>query len=1001
MMLSLGDLESPDQGIPRTREQRQIMTELTEVRTHGRSRAVLLYGRGGIGKTQLVRQLPKAYSGEGVIWLDPVDVDDSQHWLLSNLELYVANTLDPGRQYFGRYHDFMSELPRHRLAPTSREMVLDHLNRIKAIFTECYRAYIEGTGNSVVITFDTIEAIRGMYLLSTLTRWIKELPSTLFILAGRALPRAVDWMDPVRKALEESSPSRTSLAEPAPGMSVTAIPLREFNITNCRAYLAPIREEGGLTEDDTEKLVHLTQGHPLWLAFTVDYLGRIGRPAEMDAPLEDIRQDLPYHGSFTYEGAERGESFRRHLVAPYRNADFWHEAIKRLAVVRESVSQPIWQQLMADRLLAASAMDTNRAWQELREIPWIRLRANKRYVTLHDAVAEELAQRVISIEDSDQRWRRSLWRTATGIYAERADELARQLADRLPDIDSRLQELNGAKQGAAAGDEATWAEASLIHEVAELDRWQQELNQLRAAQLFYQLLFEFEAGSSRFVELMGDARKRYDVLFEDLLAFQMQRFLPGGADEKTLGDTVGAAIASFRRWLAHDGMESHVKIGLTMADYLVDRGQAEAALSLLSRIPEPTDHLSRYRLHNLRGNSCLRISRRVREAGDHFEQALAEAGQLPAPDRYRYSADAHKELGFYYRNIGHWTNADHAYGLARRDIAQTLSPGGPVLDSDREEMASIHTNWAYLKGIGGRYDDGINLVESAITVRHRLHRRRAEGISLSVKGEVYRYQRQFKAAWDAYSEAEQLFGETSWSWLGVIYQEQAICLLQAVQADVRLLDLAADPIEEAESRILESLKICRTVNVRYYPSALNRAGRVFGSQDPDRGLSYLLLAADKAQELSDGWFLLSSLTEYAELCYRAASDKKDPSYLDRISLVTERWQEPEIAELEFPELRGRWQVLQGHLATQKAIAGEHAMFDVALENYREGFPLITHGWVGSYGRSAIHGEFKKFSDLVWRLPQEVRTHWLEELYRSWGEQSESATQLLARLEELY
>ena len=75
-------------------------------------------------------------------------------------------------------------------------------------------------------------------------------------------------------------------------------------------------------------------------------------------------------------------------------------------------------------------------------------------------------------------------------------------------------------------------------------------------------------------------------------------------------------------------------------------------------------------------------------------------------------------------------------------------------------------NWAYVKGIGGRYNDGINLVDSAITVRGRLGRRHEQAISYSVKGDVYRYQRQFKDAWEAYAEAEQLFGDTSPSWLG-------------------------------------------------------------------------------------------------------------------------------------------------------------------------------------------------------------------------------------------
>jgi hypothetical protein len=60
-----------------------------------------------------------------------------------------------------------------------------------------------------------------------------------------------------------------------------------------------------------------------------------------------------------------------------------------------------------------------------------------------------------------------------------------------------------------------------------------------------------------------------------------------------------------------------------------------------------------------------------------------------------------------------------------------------------------------------------------------------------------------------------------------------------------------------------------------------------------------------------------------------------------------------------------------------------------------------HGWVGSYGASAIPGEFRRFRDLVLKLPPEIRAHWRREMYRSWSGEGVSATQLLARLEELY
>jgi len=970
--------------VPRSEEERRIVGEAAEVRATGHSRTVLLYGRGGTGKTRLVRHLAEIDQDPKVVWLEPIDVDDSQHWLLSNLEQHVADELDPDRRYFGPYHAYVSELPRQRLMPVSRDMVLDRLNRIKAVFTECYKNYIDGTGNTVVITFDTIEAIRGMYLPRTLTRWMKVLPGTLFILAGRPLDSIGDQRGPIRAALED-----------APlGMDVTVVPLTEFDVEDCREYLVPISKEANLSEEETEKLVHLTQGHPLWLAFTVDYLAEIGIPEEADASLAEIKADLPYHGDATVAGHERAESFKRRLVAPYQDADFWHEAIRYLAVVRESVSEPIWLELMAGRPLPADIAELRQAWDELRAIQWVRQRANRNYVTLHDAVAEELAQRVIDLHDADQRWRQELWRKAAGIYAGQARELESRLAERQAAVDSRLRALERAKK-----DRSSSEEAALIADVADLDRWQQELNQLRAAHLFYQLLCDSREGSQQFVSLLSQARERHDVLFEDLVVFQMQRFMPGGADQHTLGDTVGAAIGSFREWLSREGRDSHVDIGLEMADYFVDRGQPDAALNVLDHLPVPSDRERRYRLRNLQGNACMRVPGRVREGGERFQEALIEAHGFPLPDRHQYSADAYKELGFYYRNIGRWNHADEAYAKARAASSEALSLGGR--ESDLVEMASIQTNWAYVKGIGGKYDDGINLVDSAIIIRGRLKRPHEQAISYSVSGDIFRYQRQFKKAWEAYAMAEELFGETSWSWLGVIYQKQAICLYQSIPAGVQLLLPPKNPVELAESLILDSLDLCRVLNARAYPSALNRAGRIFGSKDPDRGLGYLEEGAERAQALSDGWFWLANLIEYAELCYRAWSGGGNERYIELIPPVAGKLRETETAELEFPELRGRWNVLQGHLAINRALAGDEDALEVALENYRIGFPLVTHGWVGSYGASVIPEEFTKFRELVWKLPPETRAHWRRVLDRSWSGQEEYTTQLLARLVELY
>jgi hypothetical protein len=973
--------------IPRAAEQHRIFEEAAKVRETGKSRAVLLYGRGGTGKTRLLRRLPDFSRDPEIVCLPPIDVDDSQHWLLSNLERYVADKLDPEKNYFQPFIDYVDALPRHGLTPTSREAVLSHLNAIKETFVQCYSSYLKETGKSVVITFDTIEAIRGMYLLRALTRWIKGLPGTLFILAGRSADD--DPQDPVRAGLEE----------PPLSMEVSTIRLGHFSLQDGLEYLASLGKMVKLPEGGAEKLVYLAQGNPLWLALAVDYVATQDMPKATQDSLDDIKRDLPYHDDPTTAGRERVESFKSQLMAPYKAMDFWHVSIKRLAVVRESISQPIWEVLMADRPLPAGVADFSQAWHTLGEREWIRHRANRRYVTLHDAVAEELAHRVITFHDFSMDERRALWRSAARLYEDQASKLELLLNAEQPAVDERLRELDAWKQNHDPAQEAPADEARLIRDVARLDNHRQELHQLEAARLVYEILSDHSAGARLFVRLMRGAMSRHEVLFEDLLAFQMQRFLPGGTDENAVADTVAAAAAQVRKWLSDEGRECYIDVGLEMADYLFHREQHAAALRLLGQLPVPADHKRRYRLCNLQADASLRIPGQVRESGEYFDEALAEARKMPPPDRDRYIADAYKELGFYYRNIGHWENADEAYQEARDAISRV--PSSEESDSDLAQKASIYTNWAYLKGIGGKYDEGINFVETAITLRRKLGMRHGQAISLSVKGEVLRYHRQFKEAWDAYVEAEALFQElNSWSWLGAIYQEQAICLIQAIPAKVQLLE-PQQTIQRAESLILRSLELCSELNVRAYPAALNRAGRIFGEQNPDRGLKYLEEGAARAEEISDGWFWMANLIEYAELCYRAWDKTGEPRYREKISDIGGKLLKAQ-RHLEFQELMGRWYLLQAHLAVRDGLAMKNeGKLNEALREYMRGFPLIMHGWVGSYGAStAIPEEFRKFSALAAQLPPEIRATWKEELRRSWSEQDESTIQLIARLEEL-
>ena len=970
--------------IPRDEESR-ILAAVARVLETGRSEAVLLYGQGGVGKTRLVRALAQREAAGPVTWLEPIDLDDPEYWLLTNLQANIARQLDhldPAGEYFVRYIEYLAQSPKQSREHVTPEAVVSHISHVRRIFLECYTNYVEGTERPVVIAFDSVEAIRGMGLLITLTReWMAALPRTVFILAGRPAPNGADASDPISEYLRD----------PQQPMPVTTVTLGSFPRPTAERYLADSGVAEGLTYEQREKLVLLTRGHPLWLAHTVAFLSERGMPEEAKADLSAIERDISFDGPMTERGKQLHEEYKRRVLSVYRDAEFWHEVVLRLAVVRQSVNEAIWQQLMSDRAFPESPAGAPTAWQQLQTMPWIRSRANGRYVTLHDAVAEELAVTMIPAQDEDGQLRRRLWRRADEIFgAQIADE--ERLTGDSEKLDSRRQ-LAGAPAPTAP----------IAQEATKVDEEKREVDQLKASQFLYRLLSDFDSGCRYFLDLFEQASRDQDLLFQDLLATVMLRCLGVGEVEPAIDDAASGALRDFRGWLRGEQQALYWEIGITMAEFLVTSGQAATAVRLLRDLPfDRGDAHQVSRQNILLGNAYLRVPGEVREGLRYLRVALAAADNaaLEPAERHRLAASAYKELGFYNRNLGQLDEAETAYAHARDAIEFVLATAPTT--KDRLQKASIQSNWAYVKGLHGHHDDGLTLVGSAIKVRKEFRPGLAVGISLSTKGEVLRYKQRFKQAWEAYSEAEEIFTiAQDQPWLGTIYQEQAICLYQAYLDDEISL-VAGDPLDMAWKLADQAVTICRERSVRGYPSALNRAARIIADQDADQGLELLEKGIAAAKDMSDGWFWLANLVELAELSYRTWQSTGRQSYRDEIAKYESQFYQV-VSEYEFPDLRGRWEVVAGHLRVHDwATTGDDSQLDAALRYYADGFLHIAErGHVGSSGATVIPGAFKTFASLFRELPGTDRSEWIDYLRREWSGSQPGSTMLLALMEELY
>ncbi|HET7017667.1 MAG TPA: ATP-binding protein [Streptosporangiaceae bacterium] len=975
--------------IPRLQEH-QIQDAMERVRADGSTGAILLYGAGGVGKTQMVRKLATTFMADPLLAaLSPIDLDDAEYWLLSNLEQRVIEQLDPDNRYFDPYLTYLRRLPGHTIDRIDRETVVSHLDAVKQIFVNCYTKFIQETGKTVVIIFDTIEVIRGVSLLYTLTDWMKSLPATLFILSGRPLSTDEHGIDPIQRELRQGQQ----------GMPVEIITLGVFSWEAALDFLNLSKIAEDLTDEEKAKLVLLTRGHPLWLAFTISYLRDVGIPQEAEVGIAELERNLPFGRPMTRDGQLLNERYKGQLVTPYKHTDFQHESIKRLAVVRQNVSQAIWERLMADRVQQDDISSLASEWEDLISTPWIRARTSGEYVTLHDAVAEELSLLIIPAHDRDQSWRRDLWHRAAEIYSALSQERQSDLEVEQNRLDDRLRSLSEHDRqlldGRADGQMPDGDGSSLVADIARLDGWERRVNEFRAVSLHYKLLSDFEEGASAFLELFEESRKTGDPLWQERLAVEIQRFLP--SPHQPTEDVVGQVISAYRGWLETVGMPYYERIAEMLAQYQIGREQQQLANETLGELPaRATNPERRFHLNIIKGNALMRIPGQSAAARRFFDIALTEAQAMTSSDAILFQARAHKELGFYFRHQGHWRSAAESYKDARDLILARMLAGST--DEDRKELASIDRNWAYIKGISGDVGAGMNLIESVIKVYKRFGMLPEEAQARSVQGEINRYGWRFAEAWQAYHEAIQILEALrNRAWLGLIYQEQAICLAQAHRNG---LDLVPDPRREAKRLIVLSLEICREQNVRAYPSALNRAARIFGAEDIDNGLEYAAQGIEWGYRLSDGWKWTACLVEYVELSYQGWVATGDDKYRDYIRQYA-RQVELATEQTDFVDLRGKWNLLQGHLKIRDWMRdGDETWLDTAVDNYRIGFADIANTFIGSSSSFTLGREFERFNRLFSGLPEEVRAKWLTEFRMAWSGPTASEV-LIARLEELY
>ena len=208
------------------------------------------------------------------------------------------------------------------------------------------------------------------------------------------------------------------------------------------------------------------------------------------------------------------------------------------------------------------------------------------------------------------------------------------------------------------------------------------------------------------------------------------------------------------------------------------------------------------------------------------------------------------------------------------------------------------------------------------------------GNSLSVSGEVYRYEANFARAWAAYLEAEAIFQETkSWPWLGTLYQEMAICCTRrggsgSSSSRTSRTSRTRPTWRWSSSSVARHL---RDFNVRAYPSALNRAGRILAAAGPSMPDCSTSTRASARRAARRRLVVLGQQHRVVEHAYRAWTDTDEGRY--RASSTSDVRASRRGRDLPLPRHRSRWELLQGHLITTDALRSGDTAISIAITHY--------------------------------------------------------------------
>jgi tetratricopeptide (TPR) repeat protein len=620
----------------------------------GTTHLIAVHGDGGVGKTWLLLETLRRYGQRdnlAVIYLDAAEQPFSPQYVITLL----AQNL--GAENFPRLLAGLDELSRSYYdSPQLNYQAKEH--QVLQIGVEEINQQLER--QRLFLLIDTLEVWESEREDGRFDRqintYVSQFSNALFISAGR------DVKARIPEYIQDFGPD-----------NVTYIELRNFDRVESAEFFDAADAEGFIAPDMRDKLHFLTDGRPVLLSLSAEWLSR-------DVPLPEIAQrsqkelnQLPQA-----ELSELRERFEFELVDRIRKLS---RPLDRAVLYMAHISRRNNARIMST-LLDIPMPEAEALKEQLTELSFVRYNPMTGNCLLHDEMKNLINKHAWPYVDPSGDVRRKLARRVIqGHYEPRINELAQQTK-------SQLESDRGPVRRATIGG-------------AEWEQWR-----LEAECLYYHLQISEQDGSTYFDDRFAEAQRNHHLMRMQFLLSEME--IAGRTDIRDtlelrkaetlrLGGQVEQASKICRGMLAQEDpspdnrISAHNILGLiaVSTDPEQAREQYETALQI-AREENRTKVIGV--LHNNLGQ-LYQLTSQFDQAIAHYQQATEYSKQA---DNQPLVASVTNNLAYVYRLQGDLAQADVLCRVAmaqrkqmglERDLAYSYLTKGEI-DRDRGDLES-------------------------------------------------------------------------------------------------------------------------------------------------------------------------------------------------------------------------------------------------------------------------------------------------------------------------